>query len=75
MSDSANTGYRWTTVTPADRSGILYIVTVLGFMYTSIAFLTRVTIKWHLLGLEDGAMLVAQVSSLHLSFRKARQSS
>jgi len=64
MPDLANAGYRWTAVTPADRSGILYIVTVLGFIYTSIVFATRVVIKWRILGLDDGAMLVAQVSSL-----------
>jgi hypothetical protein len=64
MSDLANAGYRWTAVTPADRSGILYIVTVLSSIYTSIVFVTRVVIRWHILGLDDGAMLIAQVSSL-----------
>lgn len=63
MSDRLHTGYRWTSVTPDDRSGILYIVSILNLIYTSLAFFTRVLIKWHLLGLDDGAMLIAQVLS------------
>jgi hypothetical protein len=55
---------RCDAVTPADRSGILYIVTVLGFIYMNIVFDTRVVIKWRILGLDDGAMLIALVSSL-----------
>lgn len=61
MSDSLHTGYRWSNITPEDHSGILYIVTFLGFIYTSFAFFTRVVIKWRILGLDDGAMLIAQV--------------
>jgi hypothetical protein len=55
--------YRWTRLTADDQSGILYIVTFLSFTYTSLTFLTRVLIKWRMLGLDDAAMLVAQVSS------------
>ena len=63
MSHLATAGDRWTIVTPTNRSGILYIVMVLGFIYTNLVLVTRVVIKWHILGLDDGAMLIAQVSS------------
>jgi hypothetical protein len=63
MSHLATAGDRWTIVTPTDRSGILYIVMVLGFIYTNLVLVTRVVIKWRILGLDDGAMLIAQVSS------------
>jgi hypothetical protein len=56
-------GYRWARITPDDHSGILYIITFLGFTYTSMTFLTRLLIKWRMLGLDDVAMLVAQVLS------------
>jgi hypothetical protein len=64
MSHLATAGDLWTIVTPTDRSGILYIVMVLGFIYTNLVLVTRVVIKWRILGLDDGAMLIAQVSSL-----------
>lgn len=63
MSHLATAGDRWTIVTPTDRSGVLYIVMVLGFIYTNLVLVTRVVIKWRILGLDDGAMLIAQVSS------------
>jgi hypothetical protein len=58
-----NTGNRWTTVTPDDRSGILYITAFLGFTYSSLTFFTRFIIKWRVLGLDDAAICAAQVSS------------
>lgn len=63
MSVAVNNSYRWARITPDDHSGTLYIVTFLGFTYTSLTFLTRILIKWHMLGLDDMAMLVAQVLS------------
>jgi hypothetical protein len=63
MSHLATAGDLWTIVTPTDRSGILYIVMVLGFIYTNLVLFTRVVIKWRILGLDDGAMLIAQVFS------------
>ena len=69
MSQLATAGDRWAVVTPTDRSGILYIVMVLGFIYTNLVLVTRVVIKWRILGLDDGAMLIAQVwSSLCYDF-------
>jgi hypothetical protein len=56
-------GYRWATVTPDDRSGILYIVVFLSFTYSSITFIARGFIKWLVLGLDDAAALVAQASN------------
>ena len=63
MSHLATAGDRWTIVTSTDRSGILYIVLVLGFIYTNLVLVTRFFIKWRILVLDDGAMLIAQVSS------------
>ncbi|KAF1357512.1 hypothetical protein EJ07DRAFT_74596, partial [Lizonia empirigonia] len=57
-------GHRWANITPDDHSGTLYIVTFLGFTYTSLTFLTRVVVKWRVLGLDDVAMLVAQITNL-----------
>ncbi|KAH8725674.1 hypothetical protein GQ44DRAFT_652357 [Phaeosphaeriaceae sp. PMI808] len=57
-------GYRWATVTPDDRSGAVYIVTFLGFTYSGLAFITRCFIKWNVLGLDDVATLLAQIASL-----------
>jgi hypothetical protein len=63
MSETLEDGYRWARITPEDRSGILYIVTFLAFTYTSLTFLTRIFIRWRMLGLDDAAMLIAQVWS------------
>lgn len=58
--------YRWADITDGDQSGVLYIVTFLSFTYTSLTFLARIFIKWRVLGLDDAAMLLAQVSLLFL---------
>ena len=56
--------YRWADITDDDQSGVLYIVTFLSFTYTSLTFLARIFIKWRVLGLDDAAMLLAQVANL-----------
>ncbi|KAJ4373523.1 hypothetical protein N0V86_007664 [Didymella sp. IMI 355093] len=53
--------YRWARITPDDHSGAVYIVTFISFTYGSLTFLTRLLIKWHLLGLDDLVMLAAQM--------------
>lgn len=58
---TVESGYRWATVTPDDRSGVLYIVAFLSFTYSSLTFLARGFIKWHVLGFDDTAMVLAQV--------------
>jgi hypothetical protein len=65
MTDSSSFvgGHRWATVTPDDRSGILYVVAFLNFTYSSITFITRYFIKWHVLGRDDAAAFAAQVSN------------
>ncbi|KAJ6267232.1 hypothetical protein PSV08DRAFT_380835 [Bipolaris maydis] len=60
----ADRSYRWAHITDDDQSGVLYIVTFLSFTYTSLTFLTRIFIKWRMLGLDDAAMLLAQVADL-----------
>lgn len=67
MSEHTEAGHRWATVTPGDRSGILYIITFLSFTYSSITFLTRCLIKRHMLGIDDVANTLAQVSSASIS--------
>lgn len=67
MSAISQEGHRWARITADDHSGTLYIVTFLGFTYTSLTFFARILIKWQLLGLDDAAMLVAQVLCLYLS--------
>lgn len=54
-------GTRWANITPDDHSGVLYIVTFISFTYSNLTFLARLLIKWHMLGLDDLAMLLAQV--------------
>ena len=69
MSGLPSNGYRWAQITPDDRSGTLYIVNFLGFTYTSLTFLARILIKWRMLGLDDVAMLIAQVRSSPTLYR------
>ncbi|KAL5114624.1 putative ATPase [Pleosporales sp. CAS-2024a] len=57
-------GNRWAAVTADDRGGILYIVAFLTFTYSSLTILTRGFIKWHVLGLDDAAAIVAQFASI-----------
>jgi hypothetical protein len=52
---------RWASITDDDHSGTLYIVIFLGLTYSGITFLTRLLIKWHMLGLDDLAMVFAEV--------------
>jgi hypothetical protein len=61
-------GYRFATVTPEDSSGIVYVVAFLGFTYSSLTFIARCFIKWRVVGLDDLAMLLAQVCSLRLHY-------
>lgn len=56
---------RWARNTPNDHRGTLYIVTFIGFTYSNITFVTRLLIKWHMLGLDDLAMLFAQVQATY----------
>jgi hypothetical protein len=61
MSHPTQSGYRWATVTPTDHSGVVYVFAFLSFTYTSVTILARVLIKRNMLGIDDVAMLVAQV--------------
>jgi hypothetical protein len=57
---------RWANVTSDDKSGLLYVVTFVTFTYSVLTFITRCFIKWHVLGLDDAAMCLAQVPDLVL---------
>lgn len=52
---------RWANLTPENRSGALYVVAFLTLTYSCCMFLARIYIKWHKSGVDDVAMLVAQV--------------
>jgi len=54
-------GDRFSTVTPDDHGGLIYIATFMAFTYSSVTFLTRCFIKWNLFGMDDWAMVAAQV--------------
>ncbi|KAH7385411.1 hypothetical protein DE146DRAFT_621468 [Phaeosphaeria sp. MPI-PUGE-AT-0046c] len=64
MASPPDFGHRWATITPDDRSGVLYIIAFLSFTYSSITFLTRCFIKRHMLGIDDAANALAQVANL-----------
>lgn len=61
MSDPPLDTWRWAVVTANDRAGVLYIITFLGFTYSGLTFITRGFIKWRVFGLDDAAIVVAQV--------------
>ncbi|ORY16827.1 hypothetical protein BCR34DRAFT_475937 [Clohesyomyces aquaticus] len=63
MADSLTPSHRFSTITPNDHGGVIYIAAFLGFTYSSMAFLTRTTIKWRVFGFDDWATLVAQVAT------------
>lgn len=54
-------GDRFSTITPDDHGGLIYIATFMAFTYSSITFLTRCFIKWNIFGMDDWAMVAAQV--------------
>ncbi len=64
----AEAGDRWATITPDDHRGIVYIVAFLACTYSTLTFLTRCFIKWHVFGLDDAAMAIAQVTSSSFTF-------
>ena len=54
-------GDRFSTITPDDHGGLIYIATFMAFTYSSVTFVTRCFIKWNIFGMDDWAMVVAQV--------------
>lgn len=54
-------GQRWATVTPDDKSAIIYIATFLAFTYSSLTLLVRCGIKWRIIGYDDWVILLAKV--------------
>ncbi|KAF2732925.1 hypothetical protein EJ04DRAFT_469290 [Polyplosphaeria fusca] len=63
MADAFPSGYRFSTVTPNDHSGLIYIAAFLTFTYSNLTFITRCFIKWQVFGYDDLATCVAQVAS------------
>ncbi|KAF2472815.1 uncharacterized protein BDR25DRAFT_366028 [Lindgomyces ingoldianus] len=61
MADAPPPGYRFSTVTPDDHGGLIYIAAFLSFIYSSITFIARCFIKWRVFGFDDWAMMVAQI--------------
>lgn len=58
-------GERWARIISNDHSGAVYIAAFTGITYGSLTFLTRLLIKWRVLGLDDLAVLAAHVRSLY----------
>ncbi|OCK81367.1 hypothetical protein K432DRAFT_450183 [Lepidopterella palustris CBS 459.81] len=61
MSLPASGGDRFSTITPDDHGGLIYIATLMSLTYSLITFVARCFIKWKLFGVDDWAMAAAQV--------------
>ncbi|KAJ9669586.1 hypothetical protein H2201_000453 [Coniosporium apollinis] len=57
-------GERFSTITPDDHGGIIYITVFLALTYSILTLGARVGIKWNMLGDDDWAMGAAQVVAL-----------
>ncbi|KAF2014148.1 hypothetical protein BU24DRAFT_423184 [Aaosphaeria arxii CBS 175.79] len=64
MAEQVLSSNRFAPITPYDHSGLIYITAILTFIYTSITFLTRCYIKFHMFGIDDWAMTIAQAFNL-----------
>ena len=64
MAEPTPLGHRFSTVTPDDHGGLIYIAVFLALTYSSLTFLTRCYIKFRIFGLDDCAMLAAQVKDV-----------
>lgn len=54
-------GERFSTITPDDHGGIIYITVFLALTYSILTLGARLGIKWNMLGDDDWAMGAAQV--------------
>ncbi|KAF2502798.1 hypothetical protein BU16DRAFT_19157 [Lophium mytilinum] len=54
-------GERFSTITPDDHGGYVYIATLMAMTYSSLAFITRCFVKKRMFGAEDWAVAVAQI--------------
>ncbi|KAF2265809.1 hypothetical protein CC78DRAFT_567379 [Lojkania enalia] len=52
---------RFSQVTENDHAGVIWIISLLGLVYSILTFLTRAAIKWQMLGPDDFALVAAQV--------------
>ncbi|KAF2838844.1 hypothetical protein M501DRAFT_935163 [Patellaria atrata CBS 101060] len=57
-------GDRFATITSDDHGGIVWITSLLFMTYTLLTFATRCFIKWHMFGVDDWAMVAAQVAAM-----------
>lgn len=58
---SAASRQRFSTVTPDDHGGFIYIAAFLTVTYSSCTFLARCFIKWKVFGIDDWTAGLAQV--------------
>ncbi|KAH7126564.1 hypothetical protein B0J11DRAFT_459762, partial [Dendryphion nanum] len=54
-------GHHFSEVTENNKAGMIWVISLLGLVYSILALLTRAFIKWRLLGLEDLSLIVAQL--------------
>ncbi|KAJ9633682.1 hypothetical protein H2201_008953 [Coniosporium apollinis] len=57
-------GERFSTITPDDHGGIIYITVLLALAYSILTLVARIGIKWSILGVDDWALVVAQTIAL-----------
>jgi hypothetical protein len=61
VSSAFTGGERFTTITPDDHGGYVYIATFMAMTYSTLTFITRCLVKRRMFGLDDWAVVVAQV--------------
>ncbi|KAF2188207.1 hypothetical protein K469DRAFT_703678 [Zopfia rhizophila CBS 207.26] len=57
-------GNHFSEVTENNHAGVIWVITLLGLVYTLLTLITRAFIKWHMLGPDDFALVAAQVFAL-----------
>jgi hypothetical protein len=49
-----------------DHSSVLWVISVVGLVFSTIVFLARGIVRWRVLGPEDFVLVAAQVTITHL---------
>ncbi|OCL10542.1 hypothetical protein AOQ84DRAFT_374814 [Glonium stellatum] len=56
--------HQFSEVTEDNHAGVVWIVALLCLVYSMLTFVTRGAIKWTLLGMDDWALVAAQVAAI-----------
>ncbi|KAF2817342.1 uncharacterized protein BDZ99DRAFT_431394 [Mytilinidion resinicola] len=57
---TVSTSERFSTITPNDHGGYVYIATLMAMTYSTLAFIARCLVKRRMFGVDDWAVVVAQ---------------